>query len=152
VGPDPLAAPAEAGTEDDDRPRPRGKGAGGDPLPWTQLPVVVGPDRRGPDEARREDDDLLVPQRLPRALRRVADTPFAALGPDQLARLDDWLRAALRQWPTRASRRLEPHPAGRRVSLRRTVAGARRTGFEPVRLQRTRPVRRPRRLLMLCDV
>jgi uncharacterized protein with von Willebrand factor type A (vWA) domain len=32
------------------------------------------------------------------------------------------------------------------------MARARRTGWEPIELVRTRPVRRPRRLVLLCDV
>src|SRR5690606_8834432 len=61
------------------------------------------------------------------------------------------LRAALRDWPTRRSRRRERAARGR-IALRRTAAGWRRTGGEPIRLARERPRRRRRRLVVLCDV
>ena len=38
------------------------------------------------------------------------------------------------------------------MALRPTIARARRTGFEPVHLVRVRPVRTPRRVVLLCDV
>jgi uncharacterized protein with von Willebrand factor type A (vWA) domain len=41
---------------------------------------------------------------------------------------------------------------GHRIALRPTIARARRTGWEPIQLVRVRPVHRPRRVVMLCDV
>ena len=38
------------------------------------------------------------------------------------------------------------------MSLRPTIGRARRTGWEPVVVVRERPVRRPRRVVLLCDV
>src|SRR5699024_1266671 len=38
------------------------------------------------------------------------------------------------------------------LDLRASIAASRRTGFEPVRLLRTRPARRRRRLVVFCDV
>lgn len=115
-------------------------------LPWATLPAVVAP------AADDRDTDLAVPERLPSRLETVADAPFESLDPGQLALLDGWLADALRRWPSRRSRRTAPHRHGRRVGLRPTVARARRTGFEPVELVRTRPVPRPRRIVLLCDV
>lgn len=117
----------------------------GQGLPWVRLPLVVGAE---------EHDELpvSVPERLPSTLEAVADVPFAALDAVDLALLETWLHSALRRWPTRASRRMVDHPRGRRISLRRTLARARRTGFEPVHLHRDRLVRKPRRLVMICDV
>ncbi len=121
----------------------------GPSLPWVRLPIVVGtsrPDDTGPDR----------PQRRPSVLEAIADVPFAQLDAADLARLEallnDLLAQAKRDWPARPSRRMTDHHAGRRISLRRTLAQARRTGFEPVRLHRDRAVRKPRRLVMLCDV
>ena len=104
----------------------------------------------GADEP--DDGPLAMPERAPSALDAIADTPFADLDPAALTLLDDWLGAALARWPSRPSRRMAERGGGRRISLRRTMAGARRTGFEPIDLHRVHPVRRPRRLLMLCDV
>ena len=54
--------------------------------------------------------------------------------------------------PTRRTRRRQHGPAGRRIALRPTLTRARRTGWEPVDLVRSHPVRRPRRIVLLCDV
>lgn len=117
----------------------------GEGLPWATLPAPVA-------AAAEDEGALTLPERLPSRLEAVAETPFDALDPADLALLDEWLADGLRRWPSRPSRRFEPHHAGRRVGLRPTIARARRTGFEPVTLVRTRPRRRPRRVVMLCDV
>jgi uncharacterized protein len=146
--PEPTARPDE-----DDQwsqlPTTTGPDDEGSGLPWAQLPRVRAADA---DHDEVEDVVVGIPQRLPSNLEGLADTPFADLDPAQMALLEDWLRTALLRWPTRASRRMSGHPSGRRISLRRTLAGARRTGFDPVHLHRDRAVRKPRRLLMLCDV
>ncbi len=127
---------------------PKGSGPEepGQGLPWTTLPPAVGTE--GADEA----SGLLVPERLPSDLEALADTPFEQLDPADLALLDEWLAAALRRWPTRRSRRMARHRSGRRPALRQTLERARRTGYEPFELVRTRPIDRPRRVVMLCDV
>jgi uncharacterized protein with von Willebrand factor type A (vWA) domain len=114
-------------------------------LPWATLPPAV-------DEAEDADTDLVTPQRRPSAAEALADRPFEELDAEQLALLGDWLRDALRDWPARRSRRQVRDPAGHRIALRPTMARARRTGWEPIHLVRVRPVRRPRPVVMLCDV
>ena len=64
-------------------------------------------------------------------------------------RLADALRIAA---PERASRRLRPGPRGGPIDLRRTLRRSLRTGGEPLRLAWSAPSRRPRRLVVLCDV
>lgn len=66
--------------------------------------------------------------------------------------LEQWLALALRRPCTRRTRRLTADHTGSRIALRPTVARARRTGWEPIELVRVRPVRKPRRIVMLCDV
>src|SRR5699024_102612 len=78
--------------------------------------------------------------------------PFEDFDADDLTALADWLAAMLPRWPTRPGRRVRPGSPGHRVLLRQTLARARRTGWEPVEVVRGRLVRRPRRLVMLCDV
>jgi uncharacterized protein with von Willebrand factor type A (vWA) domain len=78
--------------------------------------------------------------------------PFDELDETQLALVEEWLEDALLRWPTRRSRRRRVHPSGRRVALRETVAASRRTGWEPLRLARTRAVLRPRPVTMVTDV
>jgi uncharacterized protein with von Willebrand factor type A (vWA) domain len=115
-------------------------------LPWATLPPVVD-EATGGDEA-----DVAVPELLPSDLRRLAEQPFEELDPARMAQLGRWLAEAAARWPTRRSRRYRPASRGQRIGLRATLARARRTGFEPVRLVRVRPVRRPRRVVLLCDV
>ncbi len=114
-------------------------------LPWATLPTVVG-------VGDAADSDLVLPERLPSALAEITDVPLDEFDDAQLAMLAEWLKTALRDWPIRRSRRQTVHPAGQRVALRPTVARARHTAWEPVELVRSRAVRRPRRLVLLCDV
>lgn len=117
----------------------------GDGLPWATLPRVTS-------TTEAEASELAVPERLPSGLEGLADTPFDELDTVQLALLSGWLESALASWPTRRTRRQSAHHAGRRTALRPTLARARRTGWEPIELVRTRPVRKHRRVVMLCDV
>lgn len=133
---DEVHVPVPADTDD------RGPGGG---LPWATLPPAVA-------EARESDVGLRLPERHPSALAVLADRPFEELDGAQVTLLGDALRAAVADWPTRRTRRHAVGPAGRRVALRPTIARARRTGWEPVEVVRERPVRRPRRVVLLCDV
>ena len=121
-----------------------GEQAGGG-LPWITRPTpTAGDDEPGTGHP--------VPDPLPSALEALADTGFPELDEEQLAMVGAWIEAALPRWPVRPGRRRRVHPAGRRAALRATLAAARRTGWEPVRLVCTRPTTRHRRVLVLCDV
>jgi uncharacterized protein len=126
-------------------PKAGAESATGDGLPWATLPPAVA-------TAADDDGGLELPTRWASDLAAVADLPFEQLSEAELAELGRWLEEALRHWPTRRSRRRSPSPSGGRVALRPTIAKARRTGWEPVDLVRVAPVRRPRKVLMLCDV
>jgi uncharacterized protein with von Willebrand factor type A (vWA) domain len=117
----------------------------GDGLPWATLPRVTS-------TTEAEPGGSALPERMPSGLEGLADTPFDELDTVQLALLSGWLQAALTSWPTRRTRRQSAHHAGRRTALRPTLARARRTGWEPIELVRTRPVHKHRRVVMLCDV
>lgn len=117
----------------------------GEGLPWHTLPRVVAADDGRP-EGRG------VPELLPGAVEALADIPFEDLDEEQLDLLGAWLEQSWRRWPTRRSRRRRVHPSGRRVALRETIAASRRTGWEPVVLASTRPVRRPRPVTVVVDV
>lgn len=141
-GEDDALASAPAGARQDE---PYGSGG----LPWATLPraVAAGEDGGEPDSA-----STAVPQRLPSALEGLVDIPFERLSPEETALLGRWLEAAVRNWPTRRSRRLTPGRGRGRTALRPTLARSRRTGWEPMEPVRLAPVRTPRRVVMLCDV
>jgi uncharacterized protein with von Willebrand factor type A (vWA) domain len=112
-------------------------------LPWATLPPVVA-------DAQESTGERGVPERRPSALAAAADLPFEELDAAQVALLAERLRAV--DWPTRRTRRRRIGAPGRRIELRPTLTRARRTGWEPVTLVRSRPERRPRRVVLLCDV
>jgi uncharacterized protein len=114
-------------------------------LPWMTLPPV----------AAVADDDgrgTPLPHRLPSALEALADRPFEDLDRGEVEAFRDWLRDAVRRWPARRSRRQAIGRAGHRIAVRPTMARSRRTGWEPITLVRAEPIRKPRRVVMLCDV
>jgi len=132
----PDAAGSDVGDDGDDS---------DSPLPWATLPVVTGLAESG-------GADVLLLERRPSQIAGMADVPFEELDDAQLALLTTWLAAAWRRWPTRVSRRRRVAAAGSRVELRSTLARARHTGWEPVELARSAPVRRRRPFVLLCDV
>ena len=140
------AAPA-ARNDDVHVPVPGGadEPASGGGLPWATLPPAVAADDAGESGPR-------LPEPRPSALSALAARPFEELDAGRTQLLGEALRTALARWPTRRTRRHRVHPAGRRVALRPTIARARRTAWEPVAVVRERPVRRPRRVVLLCDV
>ncbi|MBO3736934.1 vWA domain-containing protein [Actinoplanes flavus] len=148
----PLSRPAvpPSGRDDDRNVAVPGTGdertSGGDGLPWATLPPVVAADETP------AGDGPLVPDPRPSELAALAEQPFEDLDAAQTVALGEVLRDALTHWPHRRGRRHRAHPAGRRVALRPTIARARRTGWEAVTVVRERPVPRPRRVVMLCDV
>ena len=114
-------------------------------LPWATLPAVVA-------TADDSASAYRVPERLPSELAGLADVPFEHLDAHDLDLLGRWLESAMVSWPLRRTRRVAIDAAGHRIALRPTIARSRRTGWEPIDLIRVRPVRKPRRVLMLCDV
>lgn len=112
-------------------------------LPWLTR-VAVGQDRAAAESSR-------YGQRLPSPLAALAEQPFAEFNDRDLKTLGQWLEQAAVRWPRRRTRRREPHHRGR-IDLRASMSRARCTGFEFVRLMRARPRRRPRRIVVLCDV
>ncbi|GIE75302.1 hypothetical protein Aph02nite_12520 [Actinoplanes philippinensis] len=120
--------------------------AGGEGLPWATLPAPVA---TGDDPG---DEGIDLPELRPSALAALAEAPFEELDKHQTEALGATLRAALTHWPHRRGRRHRADPAGRRTALRATIARARRTGWEAITVVRERPLPRPRRVVMLCDV
>ncbi|MGK5682098.1 vWA domain-containing protein [Actinoplanes sp. URMC 104] len=141
------ANPPAAGRDDVHVPVPDGdeKLAAGGGLPWATLPPIA-------EAAEPTGSGQRLPERRPSDLAALAELPFEELDDARTALLGETLRAALARWPTRRSRRHAADSSGRRIALRPTMARARRTGWEPAKLIRERPVRRPRRVVLLCDV
>ncbi|HXV93370.1 MAG TPA: VWA domain-containing protein [Pseudonocardia sp.] len=129
-----------------DRPPPTWAGVNG------QAPggaVQTGTADRRPDAG--PEREVATPSTAS-AAERLAGRDFAELSPQELALLVSAmgrLRVAL---PTRRVRRTRRASHGTQVDLRRTLREARRTGGHPVRLARRTRQRRPRRLVVLCDI
>ena len=113
-------------------------------VPWTARPAVTA--------AGLHDTSVAVPDLLPSRIIARADEPFERFDPDDLRLLGSWLELAMGRWPRRRSMRREQDRHGKRVDLRRTMTASRSTGWESMRLARTRPRRRPRRVVLVCDV
>jgi uncharacterized protein with von Willebrand factor type A (vWA) domain len=81
-----------------------------------------------------------------------ADEAFETFDDADLRLIGTWLEQASAHWPRRRSLRREPSRHGTRIDLRRTMRASRTTGWETVRLIRSRRRSRPRRVVLLCDV
>jgi uncharacterized protein with von Willebrand factor type A (vWA) domain len=127
----PASSPAQPGSD------------GGARLPWVT--------RRAADQDAAAAG-VVLPDVLPSRIAALADEPFDQFDADDLRLLGSWLEGAVPRWPRRRSLRLEPSPHGKRIDLRATINASRRTGWEQVLLARTRPRRRPRRVVLVCDV
>lgn len=111
-------------------------------LPWATRSTT----------GRQHDSDPVLPDALPSRVAALADEPFERFDPEDLRLLGSWLEATVARWPRRRSLRLEPSTGGKRIDLRATMNASRRTGWETLNLARTRPRRRPRRVVLVCDV
>jgi uncharacterized protein len=113
-------------------------------LPWATRTVT---DRDSASQA-----SVLLPDLVPSRIAALADEPFDRFDPDDLRLLGSWLEATVARWPRRRSMRFEPSAGGKRIDLRATMNASRATGWESLVLARTRPRRRPRRVVLACDV
>jgi uncharacterized protein with von Willebrand factor type A (vWA) domain len=83
---------------------------------------------------------------------RLAGTDFAELSESELLLLSALMRRITLAVPLRRSRRQRRRPGGSRTDMRATLRQARRTGGQAFRLIARSPARRPRRLVVLCDI
>jgi uncharacterized protein len=113
-------------------------------LPWAT--------RTTPNQDGAADAGVLLPDLLPSRIAALADESFDQFDPSDLRLLGSWLEASVPRWPRRRSLRFESGPHGKRIDLRATMNASRKTGWESVTLARTRPRRRPRRVVLVCDV
>ena len=124
--------------------RTGGRSTAAETLPWATATITGHDDAAG--------SSILVPDVLPSRLAALADEPFDRFDSDDLRLLGSWLETTVARWPRRRSMRFEPSAGGKRIDLRATMNASRATGFESVILARTRPRRRPRRVVLACDV
>ncbi|ORV95335.1 VWA containing CoxE family protein [Mycobacterium interjectum] len=126
--------------------RPAGgpSNAGSQKLPWAT--------RASTARDASEDTSVLLPDLLPSRIAARADEPFDRFDAQDLRLLGSWLEATVARWPRRRSMRFEPSAGGKRIDLRATMRASRETGWESLKLARTRPRRRPRRVVLACDV
>ncbi|MGW9554578.1 vWA domain-containing protein [Nocardiopsis sp. NPDC055551] len=120
---------------------PEGEASGG--LPWATL----SPSGESEDEETHE-----LPELSPSDLEARAEEPFERLSDAEITLLGEWLATLRPDPPRRRTRRRARGRTGGKVSLRATLTRARRTGWEPLTLVRERPEKRPRRVVVLCDV
>jgi uncharacterized protein len=114
-------------------------------LPWTTRPSSV-------TAAERSEGRVAVPDVLPSRIISRADEPFERFDPVDLRLLGSWLERSVARWPHRRTLRRQRDRHGKGIDLRETMRQSRRTGWESVLLARTRRRRRPRRVVLVCDV
>ena len=83
---------------------------------------------------------------------RLAGTDFADLSESELASLTALMRRLTLAVPERRSRRQRRRPGSRHPDMRSTLRQARRTGGDAFKIIGRTPARRPRRLVVLCDI
>jgi uncharacterized protein with von Willebrand factor type A (vWA) domain len=113
-------------------------------LPWTRPASITAVDKHAAD--------IGIPDTLPSRIVVRADEPFERFDSGDLRLLGAWLERALAHWPRRRSLRREPHRHGKRIDLRQTMKESRTTGWETMRVARTRSREHPRRVVLVCDV
>jgi uncharacterized protein len=106
----------------------------------------AGEDAEDPPEAEIEH------RYLGSTVERLAGKDFADLSEAELLLLAGLMRSITLAVPLRRSRREHRRPGGPRTDMRSTLRQARRTGGYAFRLISRAPSRRPRRLVVLCDI
>jgi len=117
--------------------------------------VSVIDSRTADSDGERADDDG-DPDAEDRVIgtsaERLATKDFAELSDDELISVAALMRRLTLAVPDRQSRRQRRRPGGRRTDMRATLRQARRTGGDAFMLIGRTPARRPRRLVVLCDI
>jgi uncharacterized protein len=120
----------------------------GSGLPWATRPASI----TAAGSPELSDTAIAIPDTLPSRLVARADDAFETFDDADLRLIGTWLEQATTRWPRRRSLRREPSRHGTRIDLRQTMRASRTTGWEAVRLARTRRRERRRRVVFLCDV
>jgi uncharacterized protein len=119
------------------------------------IPREALPHAAIPDSAPRPSADSDV-QAVPAAwsdVELLRHKDFAHYTDVEMAIARELIEQLARRGPTRMSRRTEPdRRRGHRPDLRRVVRSSLRTGGEPIERHWRAPSRRPRPLVLVCDV
>ncbi len=132
------------------RPRPRSDSS----VPVGRQQSVSGDTspQRSCDSAAEGDREREGVLAIAGTEERLGDTSFAELTDDEVAEMRRLIRRIVLATPLRRTRRTRRTHRVEDIDVRRTLRRAQRTGGDPVRaVYRTRR-RRPRRLVLLCDV
>jgi uncharacterized protein with von Willebrand factor type A (vWA) domain len=126
---------------------PRQRGPAPSPIPRRLAEAWRAP-RRAPAEASAKRE----PAASASERERLRHTDFGQMSAAELRRARE-LAASLRFGVAeRPTRRLRPHPRGRRLDARRTLRAGLRSGGADIPLRWREPRRRPPPLVVLCDV
>ena len=117
-----------------------------------RLRPVAGQPGGRPDPRPGGPEHVIENRYLGSATERLAARDFSELSPDELLALADLMRRITLAVPLRRSRRQRRRRHGPHLDMRSTLRQARRTGGDPVHLVGRAPVRRQRRLVVLCDI
>jgi uncharacterized protein len=110
------------------------------------------PDAGEDGEEAPEPEREIEHRYLGSTVERLAGKDFADLSESELLLLAGLMRSITLSVPMRRSRREHRRPGGPRTDVRSTLRQARRTGGYAFRLISRAPTRRPRRLVVLCDI
>jgi uncharacterized protein len=116
------------------------------PVGYQELPSAE--EQEPPPGPEREVENRY----LGSTVERLAGQDFADLSDAELASLAGLMRAITLAVPLRRSRRERRRPGGPRTDMRATLRRARRTGGHAFALIGRTPARRPRRMVVLCDI
>lgn len=124
--------------------------------PRAQVPARLAPARpahRPSEGPRRTEEVHLTEVRMrssPRELLRTKD--FEDMTPEEMREAKDAIRRLSLRLDYLPTRRLKRSSIPHQADLRRTLAWARRTAGDPVRIQWRAPAYRPPSIVILCDV
>lgn len=133
------------------QPRPRSGAAA--PLGRQQSVTGDPPPSVGGADSGESDDRRDVMLAMAASEERLGDTAFADLSDDEVAQMRQLVRRIVLATPSRRTRRTRTtHRSADRIDVRRTLRRAQRTGGDPAHTVHRLRRRRPRRLVLLCDI
>ena len=145
---DPYSPPLEG----DASQRPPPKGARSVPREGEADEAAGLRPSAAPGDGDPDAREIEVPLALASEEERLAEKSFAALTPEEMARLRRMMSDLELATPQRRKRRVRRARRGERLDLRRTMRASMRAGGDPIHLVRRRRRTAPRRLVMLCDI